>query len=39
MTPPFREAEDRPAWDHASAEKLLGSTVLVGITFDAPGGE
>jgi hypothetical protein len=36
---PFRKADGRPAWDAAFAEKLKGSTVLVGITYSEPTGE
>lgn len=36
---PFRKAESRPAWDQAAANKFVGSTVLVGITYDEPEGE
>lgn len=35
---PFRKSDGRPKWDHARAEKLLGSTVLVGLTHDEPSG-
>ena len=36
---PFRKSDDRPAWDHARAEKLQGATVLVGLTFNEPTGQ
>lgn len=36
---PFAKPEDRPAWDEASAEKLLGATVLVGLTVNDASGE
>lgn len=36
---PFRKAESPPAWDQAGADKLVGATVLVGITYDEPAGE
>lgn len=36
---PFRKGDDRPAWDHARAEKLHGSTVLVGLTLNEPNGQ
>src|SRR5262245_18931388 len=36
---PFRKRDSRPAWDEASAEKLLGATVLVGMTYREPGGD
>lgn len=35
---PFAKTEAQPQWDHARAEKLLGSTVLVGLTFEEPSG-
>jgi hypothetical protein len=36
---PFRKRDDRPAWEHARAEKLVGATVLVGLTFNEPAGQ
>lgn len=36
---PFQKPNDRPVWDTASAEKLLGSTVLVGVTYKEPAGD
>jgi len=36
---PFRKNDDRPAWEHARAEKLIGATVLVGLTFNEPAGQ
>ena len=36
---PFRKSDGRPEWDPAQAEKLLGSTVLVGVTYDEPTGQ
>ena len=30
--------DDPPEWDVGLAEALLGSTVLVGITYEAPAG-
>ena len=33
---PFQKNKDRPSWDEARAEKLHGSTVLVGLTFNEP---
>jgi hypothetical protein len=36
---PFRKNEYRPVWDRAFATRLLGATVLVGITYNEPGGE
>ena len=36
---PFRKDDGRPDWDHVLAGKLLGSTVLVGLTFDDPAGQ
>lgn len=36
---PFRKSDDRPAWDHARAEKLQGATVLVGLTANEPTGQ
>lgn len=35
---PFNKRDNRPAWDHALAEKLRGSTILVGLTFNGPDG-
>lgn len=35
---PVRKNDGRSEWDHAQAEKLLGSTVLVGLTYDEPAG-
>ena len=35
---PFRTHDGRPPWDHAQAEKLIGATVLVGLTFNEPTG-
>ena len=31
--------DGRPEWDHAFAERLQGSTVSVGITFNEPTGD
>ena len=36
---PFRKSDGRPEWSHARAEKLIGSTVLVGLIYDEPAGE
>lgn len=36
---PFTKSDGRPEWDHAQAAKLLGSTVLVGLTFEEPAGQ
>jgi len=36
---PFRKSDGRPEWDCGRAEKLLGSTVLVGVTYDEPAGQ
>ena len=36
---PFRRSDNRPAWDHALAERLRGATVLVGITSNEPSGQ
>ena len=36
---PFRKIESRPTWDDARAEKLHGSTVLVGVTYNEPEGQ
>lgn len=36
---PFRKSDDRPAWDRALAEQLLGATVLVGVTSNDPSGQ
>jgi hypothetical protein len=39
MKSPFHRSDGPPAWDHARAEKLLGSTVLVGLTYEEPAGQ
>lgn len=39
MRRPFRKRDNRPPWDHAQAEKLRGSTVLVGLTLNEPSGQ
>ena len=31
---PFRKSDGRPEWDRNRAEKLIGATVLVGLTHD-----
>lgn len=36
---PFRKNDRRPDWSHARAKNLMGSTVLVGLTYDEPAGE
>jgi hypothetical protein len=37
---PFRKGDDdQSTWDHARAEKLKGSTVLVGLTLNEPEGQ
>ena len=33
---PFRKSDGPPPWDHAQAERILGSTVLVGLTSGQP---
>lgn len=35
---PLRKVRGRPAWDRATADKLVGATVLVGVTYDEPDG-
>lgn len=35
---PFRKGDGRPAWDHARAEELIGSTVVVRLTYNEPSG-
>ena len=35
---PFRKSDGRPGWRPARAEKLLGATVIVGLTFEEPDG-
>lgn len=35
---PFTDEQHRPAWDHDQAERLHGSTVLVGLTYNEPAG-
>lgn len=36
---PLKKSGDRPAWEHARAENLIGATVLVGLTFNEPAGQ
>jgi len=36
---PFRKGDGRPEWDYAQAQKLLGTTVLVGLNYDEPAGQ
>lgn len=35
---PFKKSDGRPEWQPRKAEKLLGTTVIVGLTYDEPGG-
>src|SRR4249919_1321777 len=39
MTSPSKKNPDRPEWEPASAEKLMGATVLVGLTYNEPSGQ